>query len=96
MDKIDLFVAFQNTRERMTGFNYDNEEMTVCGYLNTGGYSIDEGLHIVCLEDGSYQLIIGRDIWVGSLDQLEPILFDFAMEEGYADDVKALVGESAK
>ena len=46
---------------------------------------IESNLHIKHMNDGRYDLLIGRDEWIDEdLSKLESILFNWMAEEGFA------------
>ncbi len=100
-EREELFEAFQCTRQK----NKDSEpykgytnRMEGYTYMDTFTDWVCEALHIQIKKwpwntDKKYCLTIGNEGWVSDdLAELEKHLFDFAMDEGFADSIKGLAG----
>ena len=96
-----LFKAFQSTRQKHKDsepYHPDERIMEGYTYLDTFKDWVGEGLHIEINNgdlDWKYSLTIMNDTWASDdLEELERHLFDFAMSEGYCDDLEKIAAKT--
>lgn len=75
---------------RLTGQDPEAAGEKVFSYWNNGSVTAEacdreEVLHIVRAADGSFRLEIANLIHTGSLEELEGILYAWALDEGWLD-----------